>query len=146
LKAGLGAAALGAALLLGRLYGAQGLVRVAFVRVQQLGPWGPPAFILLYVVACLLFFPGSVLTLGGGFVFGFVRGSILVSIGSTAGATAAFLAGRYLARDWVARRIEADDRFKAIDRAVAKDGWKIVLLTRLSPALSPSTSSTTLSA
>src|SRR5207302_6285236 len=54
-------------------------------------------------------------------------------IGATLGATAAFLVGRYLARDWVAHRIEANQKFKAIDQAVGREGGKIVLLTRLSP-------------
>jgi uncharacterized membrane protein YdjX (TVP38/TMEM64 family) len=49
------------------------------------------------------------------------------------GAVAAFLVGRYLARDWVARKVEGNSRFAAIDRAVGEAGWKIVGLTRLSP-------------
>jgi uncharacterized membrane protein YdjX (TVP38/TMEM64 family) len=56
-----------------------------------------------------------------------------VSIAATLGATAAFLVGRYLARDAVARRIEASPRFRALDEAVAGEGWKIVGLARLSP-------------
>ena len=56
-----------------------------------------------------------------------------VSISATLGATAAFLVGRYLARDAIARKIERNEKFAAIDRAVADEGWKIVLLTRLSP-------------
>ncbi|MDY7014823.1 MAG: TVP38/TMEM64 family protein, partial [Cyanobacteriota bacterium] len=53
--------------------------------------------------------------------------------GATAGATAAFLVGRYLARDWVAKKIEGNKKFRAIDEAVGREGLKIVLLTRLSP-------------
>jgi uncharacterized membrane protein YdjX (TVP38/TMEM64 family) len=62
-----------------------------------------------------------------------VVGSICVSISATLGATAAFLVGRYLARDAIARKIERNEKFAAIDRAVADEGWKIVFLTRLSP-------------
>jgi len=101
--------------------------------VAQLGPWGPAAFVVLYILATVLFVPGSVLTLGAGAVFGVVRGTVWVSIGATLGATAAFLVGRYLARDAVARRIGRDPRFAAMDEAVAREGWKIVGLTRLSP-------------
>src|SRR5206468_2150624 len=82
-----------------------------------------------------LFVPGSVVTLGAGAVFGVVLGSVYVSISATLGATAAFLAGRYLARDAIARKIGKNEKFAAIDRAVADEGWKIVLLTRLSPVL-----------
>ena len=101
----------------------------------RLGPWGGVAFVAIYVVATVLFVPASVLTLGAGAVFGVVWGSVYVSVGSTLGATAAFLVGRYLARDAMARRIEGDARFTAIDKAVASEGWKIVGLTRLSPVI-----------
>jgi uncharacterized membrane protein YdjX (TVP38/TMEM64 family) len=101
--------------------------------VEQLGAIGPIIFILIYIASCVLFIPGSALTLGAGAIFGVVKGSIIVSIASTLGATAAFLVGRYVARDWVARKIEKNDKFKAIDQAVAGEGWKIVGLTRLSP-------------
>lgn len=101
--------------------------------VGQLGPWGAVIYIAIYVVATVFFIPGSVLTLGAGAVFGVAWGSIYVSIGSTLGATCAFLVGRYLARDAIARKIEGNERFTAIDKAVANEGWKIVGLTRLSP-------------
>ena len=101
--------------------------------VRGLGPWGPLAFVALYVLATVLFLPGSVLTLGAGVVFGVVIGVVTVSIAATLGATAAFLVGRYLARDRIARRIESNPTFKAIDEAVEREGWKIVGLTRLSP-------------
>jgi uncharacterized membrane protein YdjX (TVP38/TMEM64 family) len=90
-------------------------------------------FVGLYLVATVLFVPGSVLTLGAGAVFGVALGSVCVSISATLGATAAFLVGRYLARDAIARKIAKNEDFATIDRAVADEGWKIVLLTRLSP-------------
>jgi uncharacterized membrane protein YdjX (TVP38/TMEM64 family) len=111
----------------------QDLMKAALEWIGKLGPWGPVIFIVLYVVATVLFVPGSVLTLGAGAVFGVVLGSVCVSISATLGATAAFLVGRYLARDAIARRIEKNEKFATIDRAVADEGWKIVLLTRLSP-------------
>ena len=111
----------------------QDLLRSALDWIGNLGPWGPAIFIGLYVVGAVLFVPGSVLTLGAGALFGVVLGSVYVSISATLGATAAFLVGRYLARDAIARKIEKHEKFAAIDRAVAHEGWKIVLLTRLSP-------------
>src|SRR5262245_34347697 len=111
----------------------QDLLKAALDWIGKLGAWGPVIFIGIYVVAAVLFIPGSVLTLGAGALFGVVRGSVCVSIGATLGATAAFLVGRYLARDAIARRIAKNEKFAAIDRAVADEGWKIVLLTRLSP-------------
>ena len=90
-------------------------------------------FIPLYVAACVFFIPGSILTLSAGFLFGVVRGSMYVSVAATLGATLAFLIGRYFARQWVAARLANYPKFKAIDEAVAQEGWKIVALTRLSP-------------
>jgi len=103
--------------------------------VENLGPWGPIAFVLIYIPAPVFFLPGSLLTLGAGALFGIVTGTIVVSIGATLGATAAFLVGRYVARDWVKHKIKRNQKFLAIDEAIGREGWKIVLLTRLTPVL-----------
>ena len=108
-------------------------LRQVLQTVSELGPWGPVAFLLVYVAATVLFLPGFILTLGAGFVFGLGWGTVLVSAASTLGATASFLIGRHLARDWVAEKMRAYPRFAAVDEAVADEGWKIVGLTRLSP-------------
>ena len=112
---------------------AQASLQGALEQIRQLGIWGPVLFILLYIVSCMALIPASVLTVGSGTLFGVVQGSIYVSIAATLGATAAFLIGRYLARDWVMRRIGAHPAFVAIDQAVADEGWRIVFLTRLCP-------------
>lgn len=101
--------------------------------VRGLGMWGPIALGVAYVLATVLFVPGFLLTLGAGALFGVVVGSVTVSIASTIGATAAFLIGRYAARDAVAARAALNPSFAALDQAVATDGWKIVGLVRLSP-------------
>jgi uncharacterized membrane protein YdjX (TVP38/TMEM64 family) len=101
--------------------------------VQDLGPWGPVALAAVYVVATVLMIPGSLLTLGAGFCFHLAVGFITVSIGSTLGATAAFLVGRTLARGLVEAKVAGNPRFRALDQAVGEQGFKIVLLTRLSP-------------
>src|SRR5207253_9510293 len=111
----------------------QDLLKESLDWIGKLAPWGPVFFVGIYVVATVVFIPGSVLTLGAGAVFGVLLGSVCVSISATLGATAAFLVGRYLARDAIARKIEKNEKFATIDRAVADEGWKIVLLTRLSP-------------
>jgi uncharacterized membrane protein YdjX (TVP38/TMEM64 family) len=103
--------------------------------VQSVGPWGAVLFAAAYVPAAVLLVPGSLLTLGAGFVFGVVKGTVVVSLGSTAGAGAAFIVGRSVARGWVARRLVGRPKMTAITRAVETEGFKIVLLTRLSPVL-----------
>ena len=100
---------------------------------QNLGAWGPIFVALFYVVACLFLLPGSVLTIGAGFLFGVPVGLVSAWMGATLGACAAFLLGRTLARDWVARKVSGNPKFTAVDEAVAREGFKIVLLLRLSP-------------
>jgi uncharacterized membrane protein YdjX (TVP38/TMEM64 family) len=102
--------------------------------VAGLGAWGPVALGALYVLSCVLFVPGSILTIGAGALFGVVKGSITVSIASTLGATLALLVGRYLVRERISRLIADNPRFAAVDAAVAREGFRIVVLTRLSPA------------
>ena len=104
------------------------------VWIESLGSIAPIAFISIYIGSTVAFLPAFILTLGAGVLFGVWLGSVYVFIGATLGSIAAFLIGRYLARDWVAKKIVDNDKFTAIDRAVGKEGLKIVLLTRLSPA------------
>lgn len=111
----------------------QELIQNTLTWIQGLGIAGGIVFIIIYTLATVLFIPGSLLTLGAGAIFDVLLGSIYVFIGAVLGATSSFLIGRYLARDWVSKKIENNSKFKAIDRAVAKSGFKIVLLTRLSP-------------
>ncbi len=116
-------------------FNVQELLRTSLIWVESLGSWGVAAFIVIYNVATILFIPGTLLTMSGGVLFGVVWGSIYVAIAATLGATWAFLIGRYLCRDVVCRMIQGNAKFKAIDKAVTKEGFKIVLLTRLSPVL-----------
>jgi uncharacterized membrane protein YdjX (TVP38/TMEM64 family) len=111
----------------------QEMLRRALMKINSFGAVGAIAYIALYIIATVAFLPGSIVTLGAGVVYGVALGSIYVFIGATLGATAAFLIGRYLARDWVYKKIAGNEKFKAIDEAVGKEGFKIVLLTRLSP-------------
>jgi len=108
-------------------------IQVALAWISDLGPWGPVVFIVFYILATLLFLPGLIPTMAAGVLFGVIQGTLLVSISSISGATLAFLTGRYLAREWVAAMIRGNQKFEAIDAAVAQEGWKIVGLTRLSP-------------
>ncbi len=101
--------------------------------VRDRGAAGVLIFGAVYITATVFFVPGSILTLGAGFIYGVVWGSIYVSVASTLGATAAFIVGRYFARDWIAAKVAGNKRFAAIDDAVGDEGWKIVGLTRLSP-------------
>ncbi|PSN15806.1 TVP38/TMEM64 family protein [filamentous cyanobacterium CCP5] len=102
--------------------------------IDSLGAIAPLVFLLLYIVITVAFLPASVVTLGAGVVFGVVKGSLLVFVSAMLGATAAFLIGRYLARDWISKKIAGNPRFQSIDDAIGREGRKIIFLIRLSPA------------
>lgn len=101
--------------------------------INGLGALGGVVFIAIYIIATLAFLPAAILTLGAGVIFGVIWGSLYVFIGATLGAVAAFLVGRYLARGWVKEKISSYKKFANIDKAVSKEGLKIVFLIRLSP-------------
>lgn len=103
--------------------------------IRGAGAVGVAGYALAYVVATLFLLPGSVLTLGAGFAYGPVWGTLVASPVSVAAATLAFLLGRSMARGWIARRMAGHPRFGAIDAAVGEHGFKIVFLLRLSPLL-----------
>jgi uncharacterized membrane protein YdjX (TVP38/TMEM64 family) len=100
--------------------------------VRQLGFTGYLLYILVYAVCCVLLIPASALTIGAGAIFGFAAGAVVVSIGATLGAVLAFLLARTVFRRRVERYIENDRRLSAIDRAIAAEGTKVMLLMRLS--------------
>lgn len=102
-------------------------------RVHNLGAVGVAVYVIVYILAAIFMFPGSLLTLGAGFLYGPVGGTLLVSPTSLAAATIAFLLGRTVARDWIKHRIAENPRFSAVDDAVEKNGFKVVFLLRLSP-------------
>ncbi|MBN2083590.1 MAG: TVP38/TMEM64 family protein [Anaerolineales bacterium] len=104
-------------------------------RVADAGPEGLVFFVLAYAAATVLFVPGSVLTVGAGFAFGLLWGTAAVSAGSTLGAGLAFLVSRHLARERISSMAKRNARFGAVDRAVGREGWKIILLLRLSPLI-----------
>lgn len=101
--------------------------------VLAFGPIAPLIFILLYAVATVAFLPGTPLSLLAGLVFGPVLGTLWIVIGATIGATLAFLVGRYAARDLVAGWTANNERIRKLDEGVEKQGWRMLLITRLVP-------------
>jgi len=101
--------------------------------VDSLGVWGPVAFIAGFALATVAFIPGSILTLAAGAIFGLVKGTLIVFVAATLGASLAFLVSRHLVRAAIERKISGNPRFAAIDQAVASHGGRLVFLLRLSP-------------
>ncbi len=98
--------------------------------VRGLGPLGYVVYTLGYAVVGL-FFPASILTIGAGALFGVVAGSIVVAIGATLAATIAFLLAKTVLRDRIEEMAAKNPKFHAVDRAIAREGAKIVVLVRL---------------
>lgn len=138
IKLGLGAAAIAAGVVAAWRLGIFDLVSVDNIDrldawISGLGVLAPAAFVLLWIAASVLFLPGLPITIVGGLVFGAVWGTVWTTLGANLGAVAAFLAGRYLARGMVERRIATSDGLRRIDAGVRRQGWRMLLITRLVP-------------
>ena len=101
--------------------------------IQRYGPLAPLVYITGYILAVVFFVPGLPITILGGVVFGPLWGTVYVSIASTIGAALAFLIARYGAREMVEGWVAKSARLAKIDQAIARHGWRIVMITRLVP-------------
>ena len=101
--------------------------------LAALGPWAPAAFLAVYIAGALLFIPVSIFAIGAAAAFSFWEASFLTLLASNIAAILAFLIGRHWLRGFVIRRLKAHPGFEAVREAVAPDGWKLVLLLRLTP-------------
>lgn len=104
--------------------------------VAAFEPWSTVLYPLALALANLLLLPGGLLIVGSGFLFGLWRGFFLVLAGNLTGAAIAFFLTRRFARGWVEQRFLRNPKWRALDLAIAREGWKIVFLTQLNP-LSP---------
>ncbi|MCI0353241.1 MAG: TVP38/TMEM64 family protein [Acidobacteriales bacterium] len=105
--------------------------------VRGFGTVGALVYATVYVAGTVFLIPGTALTAGAGLLYGPVIGTLIVSPASVLGATLAFLIGRHFARDWVETRLSGYPKFAAIDQAIGKSGFKVVLLLRLQPVFIP---------
>lgn len=137
-KPALGVAAVLAGILLAWRLGVFDLLSVENIdRIDAffagLGVWAPLVFILLWIAACVFFLPGLPISIAGGLIFGAVWGSVYTTIGANIGAAAAFLVGRYVARGMVEQRIASSPSLQKIDDGVRRNGWRMLMITRLVP-------------
>ena len=130
--------ALALAVILARALGLTDLVRLENLsrlraRIDGLGAWAPVVFIVGYVIAVVAFVPALPLTILAGLAFGTAWGTVYVAIAATTGACLSFLIARYGARAAVARWMAGYPALERMDRAVARHGFRIVMITRLVP-------------
>jgi len=101
--------------------------------VRSLGAIGPVVVVLVYILCTVLFVPGSAITIGSGTLFGLTTGFIVVVLGANLGALCAFFLARGFLREKVATWAAGNPKFRSLDQAIGRQGFKMVLLTRLSP-------------
>jgi uncharacterized membrane protein YdjX (TVP38/TMEM64 family) len=99
--------------------------------LRALGIWAPIGFAAIYATGTILFFPGALLGIAGGALFGPVWGTLWNLLGATLGATIAFLLARGIAGEWVAHRLGG--RLRRLVDGVSAEGWRFVALMRLVP-------------
>ncbi|MBI2882485.1 MAG: TVP38/TMEM64 family protein [Candidatus Methylomirabilis oxyfera] len=124
--------------MLARLFGLQEFLNLKHLAdlkawIEGFGPFAPLVFIMGYILAVIFFVPGLPITVLGGVAFGPIWGTVYVSIASTIGVALTFLIARYGARGMVERWVSGNPRLAKIDQAIARHGWRIVMITRLVP-------------
>lgn len=102
-------------------------------RVMHWGVWSAICYPLLYAACNVLLLPGGILSMGGGFFFGLWWGFLIVLVGNVAGAALSFYLSRLFGRRWLRRKLLRNRTFEALEPAVRREGWKIILLSQLHP-------------
>lgn len=103
--------------------------------IDSAGPFGIVVFAAVYALATVLLIPGSVRTIAAGMLFGVTLGALAAWIGAVLGASLAFLLGRHFVRSRIEQMTKGNEKFRAIDEAICRHGWKIIGLMRLSPLI-----------
>ena len=102
-------------------------------RVMHLGAWSAVCYPLLYACCNVLLLPGGVLSIGGGFFFGLWWGFLIILVGNVVGAAISFFISRWIGRRWLRRTLMRNATLEALEPAVEREGWKIILLSQLHP-------------
>jgi uncharacterized membrane protein YdjX (TVP38/TMEM64 family) len=103
------------------------------LRVMHLGVWSAMCYPLLYAACNVLLLPGGLLSVGGGFFFGLWWGFFIVLAGNVSGAAISFVLSRWLGRRWIQHALLHNPTLRALEPAVEREGWKIILLSQLNP-------------
>jgi len=101
--------------------------------VMRWGVWSAIWYPLLYACCNVLLLPGGVLSVGAGFFFGLWWGFAIALLGNVGGAAISFFISRSIGREWLRRKLSRNRTFVALEPAIDKEGWKIILLSQLHP-------------
>jgi uncharacterized membrane protein YdjX (TVP38/TMEM64 family) len=101
--------------------------------VMRWGVWSAIWYPVLYACCNVLLLPGGVLSVGAGFFFGLWWGFAIALLGNVGGAAISFFISRSIGRQWLRRKLSSNQTFAALEPAIDKEGWKIILLSQLHP-------------
>src|SRR5437763_12060706 len=101
--------------------------------VMRWGVWSAICYPFLYAGCNVLLLPGGVLSVGAGFFFGLWWGFLIALVGNVTGAAISFFISRSLGRNWLKQRLFRNRTLVALEPAIEKEGWKIILLSQLHP-------------
>jgi uncharacterized membrane protein YdjX (TVP38/TMEM64 family) len=119
--------------LLSRLFPVVDFIAEVQQRVMRWGAWSAIWYPLLYACCNVLLLPGGVLSVGAGFFFGLWWGFLIALVGNVSGAAISFFISRWVGRQWLRRKLLRNRTLVALEPAVEKEGWKIILLSQLHP-------------
>src|SRR6184192_2154765 len=102
-------------------------------RVMSLGAWAAICYPLLFAACNILLLPGGILAVGSGFFFGVWWGFLIVFAGNIVGTAISFALSRSIARRWFQQRLSSNPTLRALEPAVERESWKIILLSQLHP-------------
>ena len=119
--------------LLSRIFPIVDILAAVQQRVMEWGAWSAICYPLLYACCNVLLLPGGVLSIGAGFFFGLWWGFLIALVGNVAGAAISFFISRWVGRQWLKRKLLRNRTLEALEPAVEREGWKIILLSQLHP-------------
>src|SRR5438874_10327227 len=118
---------------LSRFFPVVDFIAVLQQRVMSLGAWAAICYPLLFAACNILLLPGGVLAVGGGFFFGLWWGFLIVFAGNVMAAAISFALSRWVAGQWVRQKLSQNPTLRALEPALERESWKIILLSQLHP-------------
>ena len=125
--------AIGLLLWLSRFYPLLDVIAGMQERVMQSGAWSAIFYPLLFALCNILLLPGGILCVGSGFFFGLWWGFLVVFVGNSISAAVSFTLSRWVAQNWLRRKLSRNSMLRALGPAVEREGWKIIVLSQLHP-------------
>lgn len=110
-------------------------LQAAVSKIGDLGAMGYLYFAAVYILVEILALPALPLTASSGYLFGVIPGTLIVLFSAITAASISFIIGRTLLRNWAKKMADGNSKWRAIDNVIGKEGFKVILLLRLSPLL-----------